>query len=163
LDKRDDITGVVTANAYFIRTWQSTDTQWSIQYMQCMHFKQPVVAYYASNASELYIITHYILAGTYVNEFTDSSALAYFDFTSNRGQAANFIMEFDFTKSLSNTAYFSFVSGSNYYMLITVSEVFWTSSSYCEIAGGLENSYGGKPTCSWINWEQMLITNFDSI
>lgn len=163
LNLRNDVTGVITRKAYFVRTWAAADSLWYLQYMQCKHFMQPVIAYYANTDVDVYEIAHYISVNAFPNSLSDAAALVYWDFTSNRGQASHFIMEFDLTTSLATTVNFAFLSGSNYYMRVTTVGNFWTASGYCEIAGGLSNSYGGKPSCSWIASNLMLITNFDSI
>lgn len=163
LNLRNDVTGVITRKAYFIKTWAAADSVWYIQYIQCKHVIQPFIAYYANSDIDVYEISHSIPNGAYVNSFTDAAALVYWDFTSNRGQASHFIMEYDLSTSLGSTANFAFLSGSNYYMRITTVGNFWTASGFCEVAGGLSNSYGGKPSCSWISSTQMLITGFDKI
>lgn len=48
LNVRNDITGVVTRKAYFIKTWQAVDSVWYIQWLKCKHFIKPVTAYYVN-------------------------------------------------------------------------------------------------------------------
>jgi hypothetical protein len=149
--------------AFFIKTWTASDTQWNIQWMQCKHFLQSVVAYYATTDVNVYQVSHLISTGTYPNSISDTSSLVYWDFTSNRGQASDFIMEFDLTTTLSSTTNFNFLLGSNYYLKIAITGVFFAYPTKCEISGGLSNSYGQKPTCIWISSTTMLINNFDNI
>lgn len=72
-------------------------------------------------------------------------------------------MEFDLTTMMANTLLFSFKALSNYYLKIVITGVFWTASASCEVAGGVSNSYGAKPLCSWINSNTILINQFDAI
>lgn len=72
-------------------------------------------------------------------------------------------MEYDLSTTLGNTANFAFLSGSSYYMTVTISGIFWGWPTSCAISGGLSNSYGEKPVCSWISSNVLLISNFDRI
>jgi hypothetical protein len=64
---------------------------------------------------------------------------------------------------LSNTALFSFKSRSNYYMRITFSGRYWTTSTSCEVSGGFSNSYGTKVSCVWEDTNTIVVSQFDAI
>lgn len=163
LNLRNDVTGSITRKAYFIKTWLAADTLWYIQYMKCKHFIQPVIAYYANTEIDVYQITHYISANSYLNSWSDASSMSYFDYDSCRGGASNFIMEFDFTGVIASTPLFSFKPGSNYYLRIAVVGRFWAVPSGCEVSGGVSNSYGQKPTCFWMNADTAVVYQFDAM
>ena len=140
--------GYAKKYAYFMTTWQGTtnvsytgSVGWALKYLKCRYYQQSYIAYFfmEKNSIEIATNTHDLnYPGTYGS--ITAPTVKYFDQTRRFSDSTNtyFMMEIDYTATISSITNFEFRSQDAMVLLITVSDwIIWNNILSCQLLGGI--------------------------
>ena len=154
------ISGVVTKWAYFVTTYQSSQSVsytstygWRLKHLKCKYFASfSIKALFFYSDTSVNVATN-TFSSSHCNGYTSgisSPVSKYFaqSHNYNNGTAITYVMEYDVTSTYTSISNFNFRNGDQMVLAISFNNSYWGTISTCNLLGGIKStSLTQQATC----------------
>lgn len=157
--------------AYFMRTWASNTNLylhsgggWQINYVKCKFYAESWMGYYFFSDNTIETATNTFTASSAqslstsgiadpVNKYYDQ------DHRKSDGGDTNFMVEMDLTPAIDSVSNFEFRSGDEMVLYFYFSRVEWTTTTSCQLVGGVISTSPTKKAYCMVASNHIMIRN----